>query len=295
MMSLDNAFDLDELQAWVDRIARIDPDVVGADFECELKIDGLAMSLTYEDGRFVRAATRGDGVTGEDVTANVATVRSVPHRLTWPTGRGPVPKVLEVRGEVYMPVTAFEELNRRQMRGRSARSSPTPATPRPARCARRTRRSRPRRELSILVLPGRRARGGTGAAQPERRALRSLRRLWPPGEPRDHRGPRRRRGVRLLHPLARAPPRPRLRDRRRRGEGRRPRPAASGWGRPPRRRAGPSPSSSRPRSARPRCCEHHGLDRPHRDGPRPSPCSSRSSSAGPPWGWPPSTTRTRYA
>jgi DNA ligase (NAD+) len=115
MMSLDNAFDLDELQAWVDRIARIDPAVTGADFECELKIDGLAMSLTYEGGRFVRAATRGDGTTGEDVTHNVATVRSVPHRLSWPKRRGPVPKVIEVRGEVYMPLPAFEELNRRQL------------------------------------------------------------------------------------------------------------------------------------------------------------------------------------
>jgi DNA ligase (NAD+) len=115
MMSLDNAFDLDELRSWVDRIARIDPGVTEADFECELKIDGLAMSLTYEDGLFVQAATRGDGTTGEDVTHNVATVRAVPHRLTWPKNSGPVPKVLEVRGEVYMPVTAFEELNRRQM------------------------------------------------------------------------------------------------------------------------------------------------------------------------------------
>jgi DNA ligase (NAD+) len=117
MMSLDNAFDLDELRAWVDRIARIDPGVTGADFECELKIDGLAMSLTYEDGRFVTAATRGDGTTGEDVTHNVATVRSVPHTLTWPKRVGRVPRVMEVRGEVYMPVTAFEELNRRQLEG----------------------------------------------------------------------------------------------------------------------------------------------------------------------------------
>jgi DNA ligase (NAD+) len=115
MMSLDNAFDLAELQAWVDRIARIDPAVVGADFQCELKIDGLAMSVTYEDGRFVQAATRGDGATGEDVTQNVATVRSVPPTLSWPKGRGPVPTVIEVRGEVYMPLSAFEELNRRQM------------------------------------------------------------------------------------------------------------------------------------------------------------------------------------
>jgi DNA ligase (NAD+) len=115
MMSLDNAFDLDELRAWVDRIARIDPAVTGADFECELKIDGLAMSVTYEEGRFVRAATRGDGTTGEDVTHNVATVRAVPHELAWPKRRGPVPEVIEVRGEVYMPLPAFEELNRRQL------------------------------------------------------------------------------------------------------------------------------------------------------------------------------------
>jgi len=115
MMSLDNAVDLDELQAWVDRIARIDPGVTGADFECELKIDGLAMSITYENGRFVQAATRGDGTTGEDVTQNVATLRSVPQTLVWPKRRGPVPKAIEVRGEVYMPVTAFDELNRRQL------------------------------------------------------------------------------------------------------------------------------------------------------------------------------------
>ncbi len=79
---------------------------------CELKIDGLAMSLIYEDGRFVQAATRGDGVTGEDVTANVATIAACPSRLD-PTA-GAAPAVIEVRGEVYMPVRAFEELNRRQ-------------------------------------------------------------------------------------------------------------------------------------------------------------------------------------
>ncbi len=115
MMSLDNAMDLDELQAWAGRIGRIDPQALEADFVCELKIDGLAMSLTYEAGRFTRAATRGDGVTGEDVTANVATIGVVPHRLSWPEDRGPAPSVLEARGEVYMSVSAFEELNRRQL------------------------------------------------------------------------------------------------------------------------------------------------------------------------------------
>ncbi len=81
---------------------------------CELKIDGIAMSITYRDGRFAQAATRGDGRTGEDVTANVATVKAVPERLTWPAKSGPVPSVVEVRGEVYMPLRAFEDLNRRQ-------------------------------------------------------------------------------------------------------------------------------------------------------------------------------------
>ena len=115
MMSLDNAMDLDELEAWAARIARVDPEALGADFVCELKIDGLAMSVTYEQGRFVRAATRGDGVTGEDVTANVATIAALPKSLRWPRDAGRVPSVMEVRGEVYMPVTAFEELNKRQV------------------------------------------------------------------------------------------------------------------------------------------------------------------------------------
>lgn len=115
MMSLDNAFDSGELEAWVERIARIDSSVLEARFECELKIDGIAMSLTYENGSFVCAATRGDGLTGEDVTPNVATISAIPKRLKWPKARGSVPTVMEVRGEVYMPVHAFEELNRRQL------------------------------------------------------------------------------------------------------------------------------------------------------------------------------------
>ena len=115
MMSLDNAMDVDELRAWADRIARVAPEALGADFVCELKIDGLAMSLTYERGRFLRAATRGDGVTGEDVTANVATIAAVPEQLVWPADLGALPEVMEVRGEVYMPVSSFEELNRRQL------------------------------------------------------------------------------------------------------------------------------------------------------------------------------------
>lgn len=107
MMSLDNAFGFDELVAWGKRMERyISGDV---DYVCELKIDGIAISLLYEDGRYVRGATRGNGVTGEDVTENVRTISVVPERL-----KGTPPAVLEVRGEVYMPKSAFEELNRRQ-------------------------------------------------------------------------------------------------------------------------------------------------------------------------------------
>jgi DNA ligase (NAD+) len=115
MMSLDDAFGIDELHAWFDRIARLAPETSEAAFVCELKIDGLAMSLVYEDGRLVQAATRGDGVTGDDVTANVATIAAVPDRLTWPKRRGARPSMLEVRGEVYMPVSSFEQLNNRQL------------------------------------------------------------------------------------------------------------------------------------------------------------------------------------
>jgi DNA ligase (NAD+) len=110
MMSLDKAFSFDELLAWAKRMERfISGDVA---FNCELKIDGLAMSLLYEDGRFVRAATRGDGIVGEDVTPNVRTIGIIPQRLDG--GDTDVPRSVEVRGEVYMPISAFEELNRRQ-------------------------------------------------------------------------------------------------------------------------------------------------------------------------------------
>ena len=105
MMSLDNAFSWDELGEWEKRLRRSIGDA--ADFVCELKIDGLAVALTYESGSYVRGATRGDGVIGDDVTANIRTIRAVPTRL-----RGTeAPKLLEVRGEAYLPVLAFEKLN----------------------------------------------------------------------------------------------------------------------------------------------------------------------------------------
>ena len=108
MQSLDNAFTDAELIAWGARVHRGLGDATPA-YVCELKIDGLAMSLRYEGGRLVQAATRGDGRVGEDVTANVRTIGVVPSKL-----KRNAPDVLEVRGEVYMPLAAFEELNRRQ-------------------------------------------------------------------------------------------------------------------------------------------------------------------------------------
>jgi DNA ligase (NAD+) len=104
MLSLDNAFSDEELHAWAQRALR-EVESVPA-YLCELKIDGLAIDLVYDNGRLVRAATRGDGRTGEDVTANVRTLDDVPGRLS-----GDPPELLEVRGEVYFPVAAFEELN----------------------------------------------------------------------------------------------------------------------------------------------------------------------------------------
>ena len=106
MMSLDNAMDADELSAWGERLVR-GLDGSEARLVCELKIDGLAMSLRYEAGVLVHAATRGDGRVGEDVTANVRTIADVPERL--PAG---APEVVEVRGEIYMPVSVFDALNR---------------------------------------------------------------------------------------------------------------------------------------------------------------------------------------
>ena len=118
MMSIDNVFSLEDLKRWGERVERLLSAAgvstsSGVGVDCEPKIDGLAISLRYERGVLVQAATRGDGTTGEDVTANVRTIKVIPHRLAL-KGSG-VPGVLEVRGEVYMPVSAFEELNRRQM------------------------------------------------------------------------------------------------------------------------------------------------------------------------------------
>ena len=108
MESLDNAFSYDELTAWYSRLLR--DGVPAPELLCELKVDGLAINILYEQGRLVRALTRGDGRTGEDVTPNVKTIDSVPHRLRG-SEEFPVPALVEVRGEVFLPVEAFERLN----------------------------------------------------------------------------------------------------------------------------------------------------------------------------------------
>ncbi|MGW4035226.1 NAD-dependent DNA ligase LigA [Streptomyces sp. NPDC004778] len=108
MLSLDNAFDDEELAAWADRVAK-ETGAPDHHFLCELKVDGLAVNLTYEHGRLTRAATRGDGRTGEDITPNVRTIAEIPHRLKGED----IPALVEIRGEVFFPMEGFEELNAR--------------------------------------------------------------------------------------------------------------------------------------------------------------------------------------
>lgn len=108
MLSLDNAFTDEQLATWAERVAK---DVGTSDYHflCELKVDGLAVNLTYEHGRLTRAATRGDGRTGEDITPNVRTIAEIPDRLKGDR----IPDLVEIRGEVYFPMEKFEELNAR--------------------------------------------------------------------------------------------------------------------------------------------------------------------------------------
>jgi len=104
MMSLDNVFDDRELDAWFERTDKTAPI---KQWLCELKVDGLAVNLLYEDGSLTRALTRGNGATGEDVTLNVMTIRNVPHKLNGAN----IPALIEVRGEIFFPLAAFAELN----------------------------------------------------------------------------------------------------------------------------------------------------------------------------------------
>jgi len=104
MMSLDNVFDLEELATWFDRVEK---DIPAPSYLCEVKVDGLAINLTYEKGVLVRGLTRGNGTTGEDVTLNVKTIKNLPHTLQ---GKK-IPTLIEIRGEVFFPIAAFNELN----------------------------------------------------------------------------------------------------------------------------------------------------------------------------------------
>ena len=103
MMSLDNVFDEEELESWFERVEK----EISPTWLCEVKVDGLAINLLYQDGVLVRALTRGNGTTGEDVTLNVKTIKGLPHRLDGESH----PRLIEVRGEVYFPLVAFKELN----------------------------------------------------------------------------------------------------------------------------------------------------------------------------------------
>jgi DNA ligase (NAD+) len=136
MMSLDNAMDADELRAWGERTGRRLAELGRADdvrYVCELKIDGLAVSLRYESGALVLAATRGDGRTGEDVTENVRGIGAIPAELV-----GPFPEVVEARGEIYLPIESFRRLRKRteaeneEAVAAGRRPRPLPANPRNA-------------------------------------------------------------------------------------------------------------------------------------------------------------------
>ncbi len=219
MMSLDNAQSEEELHSWAERLVRLAPELdLGAlAFSCEPKVDGVAMSLTYESGRFVQAATRGNGVVGEDVTANVATVASVPASLAKKTA--PFPARLAVRGEIYMPTKDFAALNQRQL----ASGGKVFANPRNS-AAGSLRQKDPKmtaaRPLAFWAyqvgeLDGAnpdeegRARLGLVAREPERGARPAAGGRLPgqPGRP-PHR--RHRRGGRAVSGARRAPPRPPL-------------------------------------------------------------------------------------
>jgi DNA ligase (NAD+) len=127
LYSLENAFDVEELQIWEARWRRQTPSTKEVEYVCELKIDGNALALTYENGILVRGATRGDGVTGEDITQNVRTIRSIPLRLNM-SGLENIEKV-EVRGETFLPLDVFKQINAdRQKAGEQLFANPRNAT-----------------------------------------------------------------------------------------------------------------------------------------------------------------------
>ena len=223
MMSLDNAMDADELRAWADRVVK-GLDGAVPTFVCELKFDGLAMSLRYEHGAYVRAATRGDGRTGENVTANVATIADVP--ATIGDADRPAPALLEVRGEVYMATSAFERLNERAL----AAGDKAFVNPRNS-AAGSLRQKDPdktaERELSFFTYQLGQIDGGRTRSPDSSGRTRVPRRTRLPDQRARARVRLHRRGGGALSPLAGASSRSRLRDRRCGHQGRRSRPARS--------------------------------------------------------------------
>lgn len=137
MLSLDNVFDYDELRTWAGRVeVETGPDL---HYLCEVKIDGVALNLVYENGKLVRAATRGDGRTGEDVTLNARTIADIPETLT-PSDEYPIPALLEVRGEVFFRLEDFAALNASLVQeGKAPFANPRNSAA--ARCGRRIRPS----------------------------------------------------------------------------------------------------------------------------------------------------------
>ena len=241
MLSLDNAFSRDELFAWGERLDRI---ITGTTFVAEPKMDGLAISLLYRAGRLEVGATRGDGVTGEDVTANVATISGLPKRLR---GSSP-PAELEVRGEVYMPTSSFDELNRRQ----AAAEARLFANPRNA-AAGSLRQKDPSitasRDLALFCYQlG--AKDGGPRLRTHSETLAWLRELGFPVNPLIDGHDTLESVYDVLHVDGGATAQPRLRDRRCGGEGRRPRASVKSSVSPVARHGGRSRTSSRPRRRR---------------------------------------------
>ena len=225
MLSLDNVFSDEEFLAWAAKVERDAGRSVH--YLCELKIDGLALSLRYERGRLVSAATRGDGRVGEDVTENVLRVGGIPHRLA---GKGH-PALVEVRGEVFFNVADFESLNayQEQMGDRLF------ANPRNAASGSLRQKTEGKNETAARRRPSAAvatahdgARHRSVARSTGRDAERDLRAAGLVGTPHEPvlPGRRLRGGGRCVHPALREPPpRRRARDRRDRGQGRRARPA----------------------------------------------------------------------
>ena len=121
LYSLENAFNLEELAKWEQKWRKQAPDTVDASYVCELKIDGSALALTYENGVLVRGVTRGDGVTGEDITQNVRTIRTIPLRLNLDAPLS----LVEVRGEAFLPLSVFDKINQdREIKGESLFANP---------------------------------------------------------------------------------------------------------------------------------------------------------------------------